>query len=58
MARSGNKSEGGQDVKSADQHLRLELLRLVYRHDRSAEDIIARAQTLELFVMGVTQPLE
>lgn len=34
------------------QHIRLELVKLAYRHDRSAADVIARATALEDHVNG------
>lgn len=43
------------DAKSApsltqSQHVRLELLQMAYRHDRSAEDIVDRSRKLEEYV--------
>lgn len=45
------------DVKSTtlltpEQQIRLESVSLAYRHDRSAEDVIARASTLANWVEG------
>lgn len=34
------------------QHIRLESVSLAYRHDRSPEDVIARASTLAAWVEG------
>jgi hypothetical protein len=34
------------------QIVRLELLKFVYRHDRSPEDVIQRAEKLEEYVVG------
>lgn len=36
-----------------NQHqLRVELLKVVYRHDRSADDAVVRAKSLEQYVTG------
>lgn len=35
---------------STDEAVRIELIRLVYRHDQTSEQIIARAQELEAYV--------
>jgi hypothetical protein len=34
------------------QHLRLELVKLTYRHDRTPQDMIERAKGLEEYVAG------
>jgi hypothetical protein len=34
------------------QHLRLELVKLAYRHDRTPADIVARTTDLEKYVTG------
>lgn len=36
------------------QHLRLECLRMVYRHDKDEQTLIDRARTLEAYVIGNT----
>ena len=35
--------------------LRVELLKLAYRHDRSTEDIVKRATDLEVYVSGTVE---
>lgn len=37
-------------------HLRLELLRLVHRHDKDEQTIIDRAARLESYVIGTSKP--
>ena len=44
------------DALSSDQEIRLECIKLTYRHDRSPDDIIARASDLSAFVVGKRSP--
>jgi len=40
------------ELLTNQQQLRVELLKVVHRHDRSADDAVAKAKVLEVYVTG------
>lgn len=40
------------ELLTTSQHIRLECVKLAFRHDRSSEDAVAKAEVLEKYVTG------